>query len=193
MQIDYKMGLYAASEPDVNALIARGWKLNVLVRTYATSDITRVTPFAEHCVGEAKKRVDAFVAARRKAIEASIAVDSQIEIPAPPGLTYRPYQKAGIAFSAARNNTLNADVPRLGKTIQAIGTANMLADPKRVLIVCEANTKTQWKREWEKWSIHSHLSVGIVNGMKPLTEYPDVTIMNYALVHAHRDHLHGGE
>jgi len=39
------------------------------------------------------------VAVREEAKAASKATDAAVEIPAPPGLEYLPYQKAGIAFA----------------------------------------------------------------------------------------------
>jgi len=51
--------------------------------------------------------------------------DIDVEIPAPAGEAYLPYQKVGIAFAAGRSNTLIADEMGLGKTIMAIGLANM--------------------------------------------------------------------
>jgi len=48
---------------------------------------------------EAKSRFDQFEAARKQNVEASRATDSDLDIPCPPGLSYLPYQKAGIAFA----------------------------------------------------------------------------------------------
>ena len=45
---------------------------------------------------------EAQVTARREAIAASRATDAAIQIPAPEGCEYLPYQKAGIAFAKNR-------------------------------------------------------------------------------------------
>lgn len=45
----------------------------------------------------------------------SRATDAEIDVPAPKGLRYLPYQKAGIAYSLERQNTLIADEMGLGK------------------------------------------------------------------------------
>lgn len=117
------------------------------------------------------------------AIEESRAHDSNADIPAPAGLSYLPYQRAGIAYAMKRENVLIGDDMGLGKTIQAVGIAN--ADPsiRRVLIICPASLKLNWHREWRKWDVKG-LDVGIVNKQWPA--HADVVIINYDLLKAHR-------
>ncbi len=67
----------------------------------------------------------------------------------------RPYQLDGIAFAAGVGRAVLADDMGLGKTIQAIGTAELLAREvgiERVLVVCPASVKAQWKGEIERFS-----------------------------------------
>ena len=84
---------------------------------------------------------------------ASYATDADISIPAPPGLEYMPFQRAGIAYALSRRNALIADEPGLGKTIQAIGMLNALpeSERKRVLIVVPAYLRLNWQAELHKW------------------------------------------
>lgn len=85
-------------------------------------------------------------------IRMSMATDADIEIPKPLcGKEFFPFQKAGIAFSLAVGNTLFADEPGLGKTIQSIGVMNV-KDTRRNLIVCPASLQLNWKKEIELWS-----------------------------------------
>ncbi len=61
-----------------------------------------------------------------------------------------PYQLDGIAFAAGAGRALLADDMGLGKTIQGIGVAELLrreANIRRVLIVCPASLKSQWRNE----------------------------------------------
>ena len=88
-------------------------------------------------------------------LEKSRAVNSSIIVPAPPGLTYLPYQKAGIAYALQHKDTLNGDQPGLGKTIQALGMMNVLR-PKNVLIVAPATLSYNWKVEAERWLIDNY-------------------------------------
>ena len=61
-----------------------------------------------------------------------------------------PYQLDGIAFAAGAGRAVLADDMGLGKTIQAIGVSELLAREagiSKVLIVCPASVKSQWRNE----------------------------------------------
>jgi hypothetical protein len=61
-----------------------------------------------------------------------------------------PYQLDGIAFAAGAGRAVLADEMGLGKTIQAIGVSEFLAREagiSKVLVVCPASVKFQWRRE----------------------------------------------
>ena len=73
-----------------------------------------------------------------------------------------PYQKEGILFAAKAGRCLIADDMGLGKTIQAIATAEILANEfniEKVLIICPTSLKYQWKSEIEKFTNRSVLVV----------------------------------
>jgi hypothetical protein len=61
-----------------------------------------------------------------------------------------PYQLDGIAFAVGTGRAVFADDMGLGKTIQAIGTSELLAREagiSKVLVVCPASVKSQWRNE----------------------------------------------
>jgi hypothetical protein len=65
-----------------------------------------------------------------------------------------PYQLDGIAFSAGAGRAVLADDMGLGKTIQGVGVAEFLAREagiSRVLVICPASLKSQWRSEIEKF------------------------------------------
>jgi SNF2 family DNA or RNA helicase len=80
--------------------------------------------------------------------------DEALAAPVPPGLTLLPHQQEGVRFALNRLRTnrgaMFGDVMGLGKTIEAIGTANAMG-PSRILVVCPASVLITWRREIWKW------------------------------------------
>lgn len=115
---------------------------------------------------------------------ASAAVDGVF--PAPAGCVYREYQKAGIAFMYGTKASLNADIPRLGKTIMSLGVINKYDRVLKVLVVCPAVAKPVWQEEADKWLIHNG-GVAYAEGSKlPETAF---VIINYDILSRHTEAL----
>lgn len=116
--------------------------------------------------------------AKIEQIERSLSPDSAFQPRAPEGLSYLPFQRAGIEYAIQGKNTLIGDEMGLGKTIQAIGVINQLR-LKSALLICPAFLKLNWKRELEKWLVDD-LSVGIADSKHfPQT---DIVIINYDIL-----------
>jgi len=116
-------------------------------------------------------------------IELSRKLSSDLYIPAPKGLDYFPFQKAGIeyCFRNPNHNTLIGDEPGLGKTIQFIGFCNLVG-AINILIVCPASLVLNWAREIKKWHVGNPTIEIIFSGKQKLNPKIDVHIVSYSLI-----------
>lgn len=136
-----------------------GWVMDLKLKRWVTRDIEKARVISAYAVGAAKQHLSAAETIKEATVAASWAEDTDAQYPAPAGLKYMDFQRAGIEYALTRQRTLIADPPGLGKTVQAIGVHN--ARPcKRVLIIPPASLKVNWAREWRRWDVHG-LSVGI--------------------------------
>jgi len=115
---------------------------DLIEQCYASHIDIRVDASARKIIEDAKKSVDL-----------SCATQATVSIPAPEGLDYLPYQRAGIQYAMSRRNVLIGDEMGLGKTIQAIGVINADKRARSVLVITPASLKPNWKRELTKWLV----------------------------------------
>jgi len=171
-----------------------GFRWNPDLREWWTGSKANAAKLASFCKDESAKAdllvlAERNLNARRDALAASRATDAAIDIPAPEGCEYLPYQKGGIAFAAKRFETLakaNAnggvlfgDEMGLGKTIQAIGTANIIAEIETICVVCPASLKRNWMRELKKWLVRpATIGIGDSKGCPD----SDIVIINYEAI-----------
>lgn len=169
-----------------------GWAWNKELRMWTTPFASTAAPFAK--TPKEKALVSAKAENEKKTHAASCATFSTFHPPAPEGLQYKDFQRAGVEFMQGRPSVLLADDMGLGKTIQAIGLYNVLAEDRHkrgadklsVLVVCPASPKRNWRREFMKWAIDAP-QVGIAEGDKlPNTR---VVVINYDIVGRHIDTL----
>jgi SWI/SNF-related matrix-associated actin-dependent regulator 1 of chromatin subfamily A len=131
---------------------------------------TRGSKLVAHarCSDEGKAEQAAIAESRRTDVEAP----ADFSVPVPDGLSYLPYQRAGISYALApqRSGTLIADEMGLGKTIQAIGVINGDESIRHVLVICPASLRLNWAREFKKWLTRAATIVvaGLGRGGGPL-------------------------
>lgn len=124
-----------------------------------------------------------------QAVAASHATESNLEVPAPEGLVYRPFQRAGVEYMLNHEGTLLGDDMGLGKTIQVIGLLNYLPieEVQSVLIVCPASLKLNWGHEFRKWLVHK-LTWAICQP-KYFPKYTNILVINYDILDRYIDRL----
>lgn len=125
-------------------------------------------------------------AMKKSSLAQSRAVSADVDLPVPDGLSYLPYQKAGIRYAVQRDGALIGDEMGLGKTIQGLGVMNWWLQEKdrlTTLIICPASLKSNWKREAEKWLIKD-LNIVILEGKSAIPDMSevDVVIINYDIL-----------
>ena len=98
-----------------------------------------------------------------------------------------PYQLDGIAFAVGAGRGVLADDMGLGKTVQGIGVAELLsheAGISKVLVICPASVKSQWRLEIIRFSSRSYQLV-LGSAKERATLYDNscfFTICNYEQV-----------
>ena len=114
-------------------------------------------------------------------LAASLKTSSDISVPAPAGKAYLPYQLAGIEYCLNRTDTLIADSMGLGKTIQAIGVINADTTIEKVLIVCPASLKANWRRELENWLVFK-MNILVVDTKTESFDGANIIVINYDIL-----------
>jgi SWI/SNF-related matrix-associated actin-dependent regulator of chromatin subfamily A-like protein 1 len=163
-----------------------GFRWNPDKKVWWTSDPNNAAKLSEWADVSCQAEFDAIRKKNFQSTLASKATTTDRVIPAPEGQKYYPFQAAGIAYMMDRRNTLLGDDMGLGKTVQAIGVFNSDESIKKVLIICPATLKTNWFREFSKWTVRK-TRIGI--GDSKICPTPDdgfnVCIINYDVLTKH--------
>lgn len=188
MVIKLKDGIYVAESnmDDRFALKDAGFTwTRIVAYKWATKSPEIASRLVRYCDESCRSKLQEIHEGRKQNIEASRAASADIEIPVPEGLEYLPFQRAGIAYASQRACTLIGDEMGLGKTIQVIGMINADETIKRVLVICPASLKLNWRKELWKWLVRP-LRVMIADGIFPPEEIADIVIINYDVLKKHR-------
>lgn len=182
MELTHRLGCYELRGADTRP--SASWKPRG-ANTYATAHIAEAIKFFDVADSKTRAKLKPHVEKLIADIAASTTLDGDVsKLHFPAGLTPRPYQAGGVNYALDRRSCLNADAPRLGKSVQSVLQANTLAfrlgNKLRWLIICPANAKIQWYREVNKWRTFTG-SVKILQGTTDTFD-ADVVIMNWELV-----------
>lgn len=93
------------------------------------------------------------------------------------------HQREGARFLAAHSTALLADEPGLGKTAQAIAACD-LVQAEKVLVICPAVAKENWRREFQRWQTKARsilVQYGSIFTVEAVTS-AHVLILNYELL-----------
>ena len=114
------------------------------------------------------------LAAYRKQIELSRALDGKGTLRLPPGRELWDYQKATLDYLLARGGGINGDQPGLGKTPTSIAYANA-REAQRILVIVPASVRLQWGERIKQWStiprVHVSVMLKIKDGIHPTANY----------------------
>ena len=99
-----------------------------------------------------------------------------------------PHQADGVAFLLSKKRALLADDMGLGKTRQAIVAMEAGSPDGKILVVCPASLKLNWKREIQLVDPTAAIEVIGVDGEPADT--PRWVIVNYDILSKHADRLH---
>lgn len=116
---------------------------------------------------------------RTRSLGLSMATSADIDIPAPPGRSYFPFQKAAMAYALMRRRTLLADEMGLGKTVETLGVVNALPSLRRIVVVAPATLLYNWKCEAEAWLV-TKTSIHVLDGPVPVPEGDGLFIVSYS-------------
>lgn len=169
----------AAALPILRSMPGARWNPDKKKWSVSTEvgDLHRVIELAEkinmEVADELRKKVEAGTVDSREAL-------ARAERCGIDGRPLYPFQKTGVEFlSLATKGALLADDQGIGKTVQALVA---LPSGERVVVVCPATVKYNWRKEAEIW--RPDYSVSVVNGRSgfSLPEVGQIVICNYDIL-----------
>jgi SWI/SNF-related matrix-associated actin-dependent regulator 1 of chromatin subfamily A len=99
-----------------------------------------------------------------------------------------PHQADGVAFLLSKKRVLLADDMGLGKTRQAIVAMEAGSPDGKVLVVCPASLKLNWKREIQL--VDPKVTIEVIGVDREPADDPRWVIVNYDILSKHADRLH---
>lgn len=189
-EVATKLGPRLVSSADANQLVFDLWRRE---QSALRSDGYSLGEYrGKWQISRWEKVPEKIVVQREEAKALSRATDATINVPAPEGYDYLPFQRAGIAYAFERPATLIGDEMGLGKTIQAIGILNACPELRRVLVICPASLKLNWRNELNRWLVRPRpILVADSKTFVPLAD--GIVVINYDVLHKHEAAIKGTE
>jgi len=105
----YHAGIYVAVCPFMEREIPKsaGLRWNPGDKRWETADWRIAARLESYCDAGARAAIERDRGGTQAAVDASRAQDAEIEIPVPEGLSYLPFQRAGIAYALRIFGDLN--------------------------------------------------------------------------------------
>jgi len=166
----YILEVPAARKSEIAALMAyRGAAFSLSASNREKAVLFSDNPYAFCDLGDAPE-----LAAYKREIELSRALDGVGTRKLPPGKALWDYQKATLDYLLARGGGIDGDQPGLGKTPTAIAFCNEL-EAARVLVIVPASVRIQWGERIREWSTIPKCNVSIMlkvkDGIHPTANY----------------------
>lgn len=112
--------------------------------------------------------------------EVELLTDAVGDVPDWFGMTPYPYQRIGALCVAAGRRIL-ADVPGLGKSVQAI-LASVFLGARRWIVVCPPVAQTNWATEIERCHVPAHLENAPIVLIRPGRKVPELPSTGIVIV-----------
>ena len=153
-----------------------GFRWYPLEKQWWTSDVKNAAKLIAWADDECRAALAEADRERTDTLAASRAEDAEIDVPVPEGKALMPFQRAGVAWLLSHPRALVGDEMGLGKTVETIGLINAAPAIQRVLIICPASLKSNWRNELKTW-LTRPLTIGIADRHT----YPaaDIVVINY--------------
>ncbi len=198
LRFNEKTGSFLLYTDDNEAAEAAGLTLSTSIRgpkgekVYFTADHRKNPQFNPYAALEFFDQADDMARAKLLPLirdyKESWADDYSTDFPCPDGKEFLPYQRAGIQYALSKTHCIIGDEPGLGKTIQAIGIANAM-DARKILVVCPASIRLNWRREIHEWSTIPRVATHpVYTGSKKVDTSSNYVIVSYDLLRNEKIH-----
>lgn len=158
-------------------------------RAWITYNYHVAKKFIEFADEKARDKINELEAKDQKDMESSYSVQSDFYPKIKSPFQYYDYQRAGVKHLLSPGNKLLGDDMGLGKTLQVIGYCNEVS-PNKVLIVCLASIKYNWRNEFLRFSTVDYLYQIVDSKTESLEPGVNIYIINYDILDRYIKDLH---